>query len=319
MSVSTQTLLGKARNWKKDNDSGNTPSVTGSTGSRELDKVIALAGYSYDPSQDIFFSTMDPWQRNVGYCRLYDEAAAPFGMIIDSEPIYFEYQRKKWMIGIWKGQYDLVTGGEIGVYTSALKLNLPGIFSGTFYHSARNDERLTMSFTLRKNGEPLFTREDTHWWLTGFVLGEFSEPSELSMDIRITLTNEAMRDAFVAGLHQAGYTDHDLRISANTVQFIFAAPHIPQPATRTPASDYLIQQKNKLLCDEYQKVTGDYTTVPEKIMALREQAPKLYDKIFRIGKSSYGYEIILLIIIASAAILFCLTLEKDADEPLSCH
>ncbi len=37
------------------------------TGNAELDKAIEIAGYSYDPKQDIFYSTMDPWQRNVGY------------------------------------------------------------------------------------------------------------------------------------------------------------------------------------------------------------------------------------------------------------
>jgi len=58
------------------------------TGNDELDKAIEIAGYSYDPKQDIFYSTMDPWQRDIGYCRLYDELAAPLGMIIDCEPIY---------------------------------------------------------------------------------------------------------------------------------------------------------------------------------------------------------------------------------------
>src|SRR5665647_1009964 len=76
------------------------------TGSDELDKAIEIAGYSYDQKQDIFYSTMDPWQRDIGYCRLYDELAAPLGMITDCEPIHFEYLEKKWMIGFWKGQYD---------------------------------------------------------------------------------------------------------------------------------------------------------------------------------------------------------------------
>lgn len=30
----------------------------------------------------------------MGYCYLYDEACAPFGMIIDFEPIHFEYDDK---------------------------------------------------------------------------------------------------------------------------------------------------------------------------------------------------------------------------------
>ena len=65
------------------------------TGNDELDKAIEIAGYSYDQRQDIFYSTMDPWQRDIGYCRLYDELAAPMGMIIDCEPIHFEYLGKR--------------------------------------------------------------------------------------------------------------------------------------------------------------------------------------------------------------------------------
>jgi len=45
---------------------------------------------------------------------LYDEAAAPLGMIVDCEPIHFEYKGKRWLIQFWKGQYDLPTGAEVG-------------------------------------------------------------------------------------------------------------------------------------------------------------------------------------------------------------
>lgn len=60
----------------------------------ELYKAIETAGYLYNPKQDIFYSRKNAWQRNMGYCRLYDEAEAPSGMIVDCEPIYFEYDEK---------------------------------------------------------------------------------------------------------------------------------------------------------------------------------------------------------------------------------
>ena len=37
-------------------------------------------------TSDIFYSLNDCWQRDFGYCRLYDEACAPLAMIIDCEP-----------------------------------------------------------------------------------------------------------------------------------------------------------------------------------------------------------------------------------------
>lgn len=281
------------------------------TGNDELDKTIEVAGYSYDPVQDIFFSTMNPWQRNVGYCRLYDEAAAPLGMIIDSEPIYFKYQEKKWMIGLWKGQYDLVTGGEIGFYEGVLDLDILGVFSGTFYNAVSNVDRLQMSYTLKKNGTTLFTREGKHWWLTGFKLGEFSEPSELQMETIITFENALMRDAFVTGLRDAGYLDRSINIVENAVSFVFDIPHTPQPLTRTEKTDRVIQRKNKFLCEKYQEITEPYDTFPNKVKAIEEQAPEIYEQILTMGKNKKHYELFIVIIMIGTSLLSYLSKSKD--------
>jgi hypothetical protein len=256
------------------------------TGNDGLDKAIVTAGYSYDLEQDIFYSNMDAWQRNMGYCHLYDEAAAPLGMIIDCEPIYFQYDGKKWLIEFWKGQYDLTTGCEIGVYTSVgPDLNIEGVFNGTFYNCAANVEQLQMGLILKKNGKKLFTREGRHWWLTGFKLGEFSEPSELTIDLIITLKDQTMRNAFLIGLKEAGYLEKEISINENTVGFKFNETRTPQPISRTRKTDWLIQRKNKLLCDNYQEITKPYNNLPDKIKAIQEQAPEIYEKIINIGKS----------------------------------
>lgn len=47
-----------------------------------LFQSINKAGYSYDRYQDIFYSNRYPWQRKYGYCRLYDEASAPYNSFI---------------------------------------------------------------------------------------------------------------------------------------------------------------------------------------------------------------------------------------------
>lgn len=269
----------------------------------DFNRIIEVAGYAYDSVQDIFFSIMNPWQRSIGYCRLFDEAAAPLGMIIDSEPIKFEYDGKKWMIGLWKGQYDMVTGGEIGVYTGALDLKIPGFFTGTFYHCASDDDLLEMSFVLRKNGNILFTREGKHWWLTGFRLGEFSEPSELTMDIKITLKNKVMRDAFIGGLRQTGYKDRDFTVNGNSVSLRYDVPHSVQPITRTPATDKIIQRKNQLFCAKYREITEEFDNLQDKVRAIEEQAPELYQKVIKIGKAKPIYEIyetVLVVIILAA-------------------
>lgn len=252
----------------------------------DLDETIAAAGYAYDKEQDIFYSILDPWQRTMGYCRLYDEAAAPFGMIVDCDTVYFEYKDKRWLIEFWKGQYDLTTGCEVGVYnTPRADLNIPDVFNGTFYDCAGNEDLLPISYILKKNGKKLFTRKDRHWWLTGFKLGEFTEPSELTMLIRITLKDKAMCDAFVNGLTEAGYLQKEIMRNGNTVSLKFDQPHTKQPISRTKETDYLIQKKNKLLCDMYQDITESYGNSLDKIRAIKEKAPDIYEQIMNMGKN----------------------------------
>lgn len=276
---------------KRSTDKADEETIPGSletgseeTGSKELDELIEIFGYDYDPQQDIFISRISPWQRYIGYCRLYDELAAPTGMIIDCEPIHFEYRGKKWMLSFWKGQYDMVTGGEIGFYKSALKHYIPGISSGIFYNAVDDEDFLDMSYVLKKNGETLFTRQAKHWWLTGFRLGEFSEPYELTMEVSVTLKDVFMRNAFLAGMRNAGYTNEELIIDGNTVSFTFDVPRTPQPLTRAKYSDMLFQRKNKFLCDKYKEITGPHGTVQEKIKAIEEQSPEILKRMKKMGK-----------------------------------
>lgn len=287
MSVQLMKLKNKTLTQNIGDTSNAAP---GGTGNEELDKAIEIAGYSYDEKQDIFYSNLDPWQREIGYCRFYDEMAAPLGMIIDCEPIHFDYLEKTWMIGFWKGQYDLVTGAEIGVYTKATDLNILGLFSGAYYNCVSDKDLLKMSYTLKKNGTTLFTREGEHWWLTGFKLGEFSNPSELTMEINITLHNVIMRDAFLTGLWNSGYVLDEFTRDGNTIGFTFATPHTSPPRTRTPTTDRIIQKKNELLCKEYLKIAGSSNTIQAKVKAIEERSPFIYGKILRTGKSNQNYE-----------------------------
>ncbi|MDR3596464.1 DUF4474 domain-containing protein [Clostridium sp.] len=249
-------------------------------GDNIIEKGIALAGYAYDAEQDIFYCSMNSWQRNMGYSHLYDESMALFGMIVDCEPIYFEYNNKMWLIELWKGQYDLNTGCEVGIYTADKpNLNVPEIYKYMFYNCASDEERLTMSFTLKKNGKNLFSRDEKHWWLAGFKLGEYSEPSELTMNLNITLKNSIMCHAFIEGLINAGYSEDEIIVNGNNVGLTFDEPRTPQPTTRTEKSDKMIQKKNELLCDSYNDIIEIYDKIDDKIDVIKNQAPDIYQEI----------------------------------------
>ena len=248
--------------------------------SADLDQIFEDAGFSYDKKQDIFYSRMDAWQRKYGYCRLYDEAAAPFSMIFDSEPIYFEYANRKWLIELWKGQYGLTTGCEIGIYTT----DEQNINQFTVYDCVGDEDLLQLSFYLRKNDSVLFGRSGRHWWLTGFVLGEFSEPDELKMDVAITLKDDEMCRAFIRELQDTGYSEQEIRVSKNTVGFTFSEPYSPQPYSRTELLSSIQQKKNKLLCEQYQKIAADSPDIYETMKTIQRDAPELYSLIIHMGR-----------------------------------
>ena len=255
-------------------------------GNDAFEEFLEMLGYAYDPHEDIFYSIVYPWQRQFGYCRLYDEAAAPLGMIIDCEPIYFEYEGKKWLIEFWKGQYGMTTGCEIGVYTTTgPSLNIPGVFNGTFYEGAAEEDFLQMAYSLYRNGKAIFMSNGRHWWLTGFRLGMFSEPWELKMYIIITLKNSDMRNAFLEGLNKAGYSDREIEVYGDTVNLKFDSPRTRQPITRIKAIDTITQRKNKLFCETYQEITRGLVSIEDKIKAVEEKAPELHKHIARLGKS----------------------------------
>lgn len=262
----------------------------------DLNNDLKPFGFAYNPDQDYFYSIMRGWQSEVGYCQLYDEGAATFSMIIDCEPIYFKYGGKKWLIELWKGQYGMTSGCEIGIYnTTGPSLNIPGVFNGTFYFCAGEKDYLPLSFAVKKNGIELFNRKELHWWLTGFRLGEFSLPSELTVDFEITLKDDEMLDAFIGGLKKAGYSSKEFNVQGTTVSLTYDTPHSKQPATRTPVIENYMQANNKRNCDAYNIATRAYRNTIEKLNYVRYSAPKLYHKIINIGNTKElfgGYDII---------------------------
>ncbi len=152
---------------------------------QDINQALKPFGFAYDDQKDIFYSLEDAWQREFGYGKLYDEMAPAMNMIIDSEPIYFEYGDRRWMIEFWKGQYGVTTGAEAGIYVEEEWGNEEDP-QKVFYQCASLDEELPISIVLYKNGKRLFQREKKHWWLTGFSLGEFSWPAELMLEVSLT-------------------------------------------------------------------------------------------------------------------------------------
>lgn len=138
----------------------------------ERNDMLALAGYEYDPVQDIYYTSLNPWQRAMGFADIYDQAAPLTNMWYLTFKADFAYGDLLWRLQWWKGQYGVLEGAELGVYTKD-PLN-----QSTFYKCAEDDQLLKMtmdfyhSWADYQSGNRLFTRlEQEHWWLTGFKFG----------------------------------------------------------------------------------------------------------------------------------------------------
>ena len=244
---------------------------------KDINEALNIYGFLFDLRQDIVYSEMYPPQRKLGYCRLYDELAPSLNMKIDCEPIYFQYNGRRWLIEFWKGQYGMTTGGEVGIYvTDKEDVDIPGVFSGTFYESISDNELLQMEYILKKDGKRIIERKEKHWWLTGFDVGIFSEVAQLSLEIQITFPYWDMQKAFIEGLYYAGYKTNDIVITDRTVQIVFTRPKTKQPQKYNKVYLGFIQIINKFYCNLFNWITRDFTRTIDKIDFLRIYFPILF-------------------------------------------
>lgn len=251
---------------------------------RDINSALKGFGFAYDISKDIFYSLEDAWQRKMGYGKIYDEMAPSMNMVIDCEPIYFEYDDRLFMIELWKGQYGITTGAEVGIYTAEMQDKEP---DKVFYHAASEEDRLLMNITLWKNGRKLFQRGKIHWWLTGFRLGEFSYPGELMLEVSISFTEPEMLDAFVRGCYRAGYLPDNLHIWCNRVEFRFATPKTKQPVKRK-CRKRLAQWQNRHNCRLYCRVTRCFDRTIDKLDYLMQAYPRIFHMILKMGRIGSG-------------------------------
>jgi hypothetical protein len=240
-----------------------TPEDTGASPSdgwkpeKPLAKAVFGAGFAYDPMQDIIYSTMNNVQRKLGYCKMYDDTAIGISSVIDCEPVYFSDGDYDWMIELWKGQYGIETGAEIGIYRREKNKPLSDIEkkTGKIYDCIPDDARLEMFFELKrkKDNKPLFSRgPEEHWWLTGFKWGLFMNPDEVYMDATIRFKAASMMTAFANAMDKMNYnTMRDP--SKNIVTFRFDTPATKQPKMKT-AFRKAIQKFNESMVGGFLKM-----------------------------------------------------------------
>jgi hypothetical protein len=165
---------------------------------RDQQGAVAF-GFDVDLKKEMMYSSYNGFERNMGFCRLYDIIAPAAGLFYKTHRIEFEYGGRDWMVQIWKGLYFVVgSGAEIGIY------NKPQSRTLAFYDCVEDDDMLEMSLRLEKDGQLLFERApQKHWWMNGVVLSDGLYPPEaLTLEGGIRFEDEGMKAAFLVPFEQ---------------------------------------------------------------------------------------------------------------------
>lgn len=174
-------------------------------------------GYNFSVEEMIVYTTVDCWMRNFGFCVMYDVIANMFPLSFHyvTRRFRFDYQGEEWMIQIWKGNYFISNGGEVGVYWRE-----PGSTVGTFYNCADETRELKMSMEIYSGDKLLVNRPmQQHWWLSGFHISDRAYvPSLLTLKTTIVMRDEEMLNAFVEAvnshyMHDVSCTVDGLNVS----------------------------------------------------------------------------------------------------------
>ncbi len=157
-------------------------------------KILVACGFEYDAKQGIYYSHLNPLQRKFGFNFIYDMAAPMAGMFYDTKRIEFIYDNREWMIQIWKGQYGITSGAEIGLYNRPLDRVMQ-------YDCADDEDLIEMQFDFYNQNQFVFSRgPEKHWWLTGFKIFNTGVPILIDLDMTLKFTNITMARAFYNSL-----------------------------------------------------------------------------------------------------------------------
>lgn len=283
-----------------------------------LNSLLAPYGFFWLPSQNLFSSTRDSWQREFGYCALYDRSAPFFNMVFDCLPVYFNYQGKTWLIEFWKGQYGINTGCEVGIY-HADSIIKESDYSQTLFHSASDQEMLPLTmklFSLQQTSAhgrhfchegyssqisrhtsaqrpscdaPLLCVGRVHWWLTGFLTGQFHHPHDLILHASVSFPDCQMRDAFLEGLSHTGHKTCDTDIDGLAVSVRLenrpASGRCCKLCTLRKLAAAAAQFENHLFCRLYLYITRPFTQTPDRILCLYYLLPGALRHMLRFRRS----------------------------------
>ena len=140
-----------------------------------------------------------------------------------------------------------------------------------------------LSCTLRlcNRDEDCVQLSDRHWWLTAFVPGYFSSPSDLYMTVSVCFPDSEMLDAFYDGLNHTGCALEDLTIQGLCVSFTFHIAIDDDPGLLTRMRRRRSQRLNRIFCKLYLWVTRPFECTEDRILYLYYYLPAAFRRLLR--------------------------------------
>lgn len=176
---------------------------------------IVGSGFNFSITEMMTYATVDAWMRGFGFCLFYDLAASsmPYIWNYNTRRFKFDYNGLEYMIQIWKGNYLVANGGEVGLYCREAEK------FGTYYNCANDEQMLKMSMQIYAGDELLVDQEpQLHWWVNGFhINGTKYLPASLTLKSTIEMHDEEMLEAFCEAIDKNIMNDVTYSVDGLTV------------------------------------------------------------------------------------------------------
>lgn len=174
------------------------------------------SGFNFSLTDMMVYATSDAWMRDFGFCLFYDLAAGSMPLLwnYNTRRFKFDYNGLDWMVQIWKGNYLIANGAEVGLYNKASDT------FGTFYECATDEQMIPMSMQLYAGDELIVNQEEQlHWWINGFRINGVHYPiSSMTLIFTLTMPDEEMLQAFCESIdnnyrHDVNYMTDGLKVT----------------------------------------------------------------------------------------------------------
>lgn len=171
-------------------------------------------GFCCDTKEQLVYAPMYCWMRSFGFCIEYDWLCYLLPVYrYNTRRFKFDYADKEWLIQIWKGNYLITNGGEVGMY------NREPEKSGSFYNVVTDEERVNMTLNISHGDDELVNIDKTlHWWVNGFKIADrLYSPRSLDMKFSMELYDEEMVKAFCEAIDRNIHHDVIYTVDGCTV------------------------------------------------------------------------------------------------------